>query len=1835
MKYAALLLSLLCTALAAMPLRALAQDSPGEATSVDASTSGTANTTAGDMAISPDNGDINPGDVITITFPNPMVPAAQIDMGNQTPPFFSTPKVDGTFLWKSQTEGEFTVSNVVAGANVHFTLDPALKDVTGTPFKVPEWSADFTTPVFSISTDTESRTNLTAQPRIPLKTTYDVLLTEVATHAWIQDRDSRAHFPVEIIQTTDGPPEANEFQVMPSDALPPNHTYDLVVEGLQESKGRQPLPYPDVFPLGDTHNLHIDWVGAFNQALDTPLIRVKFNDTIPPESLKPGMVQIVPDVPNASFVADGDEVDITGDFDLTQHYQINVSPDLLGERGYGLPREGMWHATFPPRQPSISFPGPQIYLRSSGQLHFAFEESHVPTVTWKLASIPLEKLPAVIDRLTEFNDSEKDPLTGGTIPDPKTGDDKQKQTELLVDAFKLPVVLTGTCAEANSQTDELRQVTAPLPSGGTLTGPHLIEASATLPDGRIAGGRALVFFSDYILTQKRSTTQAFLRVSKMSDAQPIAGITVRALNSDSIETARATTDANGIATFTLGALFPPKESQTQYFVAYTATGLAVGLADGSTYEAGSAGGAYTQDFTALITDRNLYRPGEEVKIKGILRDAAGTDVALPPAGTVVHWQITQGDDGKVVGEGSSPVSAAGAFEGSWQIPAKSPLGECTLAVDHRDGRAYFDIEEYRVPLFSAELDTKTEVGTTAHAQVSSIFFHGGANVGARVHWTAAWTASSDNCNTYQQIGPVLDVDNAPSQTVQGDTKLDGNGQAAITCDSPFASNAAVGASSITWHADVTSIDGQTLASGATQNFSSTPVLLAVTADEKMDKPRGVTAKITANDPDQKPVAQPVNVTADLYHVITRTVKEQVAPLVLQFHNTDEFTKVATQQAVAPSTINFSATETGRYVVAVHAAGSPITATETTVTGDEPAEMPVENETTFSLTARDRPWVPGDNAVFTVQAPFAGVAWVCIETDKILDTMLVPLSGNAARIEIPVKKEYAPNATVAVYLTKPGGDSALPAERFAVAPLNVRRPDRELNLAWDLAKTDVRPGERVSGAVLASSENKPVAGADLAVFAVDDSVLQLGGWTLPDLPGTFYPPNPHTVSSYQSLAEYIEQIDAKGPFQKGFIIGDGGEGATPNVTNLRKEFKTLAFWQGSIKTGADGRASFDFQAPDNLTAYRLVALGQTTDGRFGGDASKTVTISKPLMIDPALPRFVRDGDEVELRAVVRQSFADSTAVTAKCTTDATLEADASLTGTAARNAPLVLRFKAKIHDPDLKPIKVRFDAASTSDPSMADAVEITIPVGAPTVVRREGAAGQFTGPNFNPATVMPKDWTQGRGKYSVTVSTSSWMPAIAGIPTILDYPHGCFEQITSKLLCYSLMANLMDYLPGTEARLGIYKTIFQQGIAQMSDGLLTDGRLPYWPGGTQGNDFVTCQACWALNEAAAAGFDIPDGLTDKLADAVKKIAAGPSDSTTRAFALFVLADMKKGDDLADTANDIYLHRVDMDYDGRAMLAIAMHQLNIMPDQKLQLLREIDKTIVPTAFKPANFGSMDRTEGIVAMAMETINPPNFTPAKKAEVQKRLLHIMDSASILSTQENLWLLLAFKSMLDATPSSGLGKPQPAADTLSRNGASEAWGQLDESGSAGLTLGNAFQIAGLNGSTLTYLMQSNYTMPQLDTPRVDRGFRVERVVRNLSANARTGTTAAPFRIGDQLLVTYRIYTAKQQYYVALEDSLPAAFETVNPNLAEVGQFYTIPAPDPGDQLLEVSHSELRDRSTLLYFDDFAPGPGVYSILVRVTAAGTFRWPATQITPMYDSRFSGLSESSVCNVSAE
>jgi hypothetical protein len=64
-------------------------------------------------------------------------------------------------------------------------------------------------------------------------------------------------------------------------------------------------------------------------------------------------------------------------------------------------------------------------------------------------------------------------------------------------------------------------------------------------------------------------------------------------------------------------------------------------------------------------------------------------------------------------------------------------------------------------------------------------------------------------NAYGEVGPRLDPEGEQTKPIEGDAKLDGRGFASLECESPFAANAAIGRCTVSWRAEVTSVEGQT------------------------------------------------------------------------------------------------------------------------------------------------------------------------------------------------------------------------------------------------------------------------------------------------------------------------------------------------------------------------------------------------------------------------------------------------------------------------------------------------------------------------------------------------------------------------------------------------------------------------------------------------------------------------------------------------------------------------------------------------------------------------------------------------------------------------------------------------------------------------------------------------------------------------------------------------------------------------------------------------------------------------------------------------------------------
>ncbi|MCP3694405.1 MAG: hypothetical protein GY917_19525, partial [Planctomycetaceae bacterium] len=172
--------------------------------------------------------------------------------------------------------------------------------------------------------------------------------------------------------------------------------------------------------------------------------------------------------------------------------------------------------------------------------------------------------------------------------------------------------------------------------------------------------------------------------------------------------------------------------------------------------------------------------------------------------------------------------------------------------------------------------------------------------------------------------------------------------------------------------------------------------------------------------------------ANIFRVITRTVKEKVGEGLYRYRNFDEHLQVSTitgrtpGKEANPVIVNVGGIP-GRYVaVASLEAGGPRCSAPITLAGEARATYPQHTAGSFTIKTDKEHYRPGETASLALEAPFAGKAWVSMETDRILEQFVVDLEHNASRIDLPIKPEYFPNVYATIHLVRAGGVDRIPA-----------------------------------------------------------------------------------------------------------------------------------------------------------------------------------------------------------------------------------------------------------------------------------------------------------------------------------------------------------------------------------------------------------------------------------------------------------------------------------------------------------------------------------------------------------------------------------------------------------------------------------------------------------------------------------------------------------------------------------------------------------------------------------------------------------------------------------------
>lgn len=82
--------------------------------------------------------------------------------------------------------------------------------------------------------------------------------------------------------------------------------------------------------------------------------------------------------------------------------------------------------------------------------------------------------------------------------------------------------------------------------------------------------------------------------------------------------------------------------------------------------------------------------------------------------------------------------------------------------------------------------------------------------------------------------------------------------------------------------------------------------------------------------------------------------------------------------------------------------------------------------------------------------------------------------------------------------------------------------------------------------------------------------------------------------------------------------------------VRQNLNETAFFYPDLKTDLEGNVNFEFTSPEALTKWKLMFLAHTKDAR-AATLEKEVVTQKEFSVTPNYPRFLREGDELNLQS----------------------------------------------------------------------------------------------------------------------------------------------------------------------------------------------------------------------------------------------------------------------------------------------------------------------------------------------------------------------------------------------------------------------------------------------------------------------------------------------------------------------------------------------------------------------------------------------------------------------------
>lgn len=1246
----------------------------------------------------------------------------------------------------------------------------------------------------------------------------------------------------------------------------------------------------------------------------------------------------------------------------------------------------------------------------------------------------------------------------------------------------------------------------------------------------------------------------------------------------------------------------------------------------------------------LESDRGIYRPGETVHLKGIARELALDGSARVPSKREIGVKVEDGQ-GAAIFQENLTLSEFGGFHFDVALGPEAATGDyyVTATLGKQRFRQTFSVEEIKPVTFEIEASRAPQsmkLRASTKLALTARYLFGAPVAGARVSYQIDRRQKSMSFPGYDQysFSDWSEVEWTPWW--ESDRYSDFVSEATTETDE-------AGRFSVTVHDDSKELNSPqdylvraTVRDSADQEVTKTLVIAAHPTDfylgvqpvswvQKVDVPFGVQALAIA--PDGTRVGSDAELVLERVRWECGTRDNPYGYGSCQRRRTQvdkRKVKIAAEGVLLEQLV---AKTPGEFVVRVEAKdskGKPVRASSSVwVIGLGETSWGSDLESRIDLIASKKSYAPGEVALVVPQTSTEGATMlVTIERNGILETRVETTNEASTGLSIPITEAHAPNVyvSVAVLRGRRGDtDGERPQLKLGIANLPVTFAKQRLKVQVVTEATDFEPGQPVQGKLVVTNHDGSPARAEVALSAADEGVLQLIAYETPDPLTSMYAPWGLGIETSSNWNRVLRQQNAPqgGEGEEGSDSGGSHEGA------LRSRFVASAYWNPSLVTDEKGEARFEFKAPDNLTAFRIMAAAADAGMRFGS-ADARIRVRKDLTILPILPRFVTIGDKIEIGAVVHNYTGERGSIEVRIDLQGAEPRQKVEKVSVAPNGEAVVKVPVTVTGVDALQMKAHARLGTAKDGLLQ-----VVPIEHPHVKTVETLFDDRGTRHDSVSLSWADSLDAAQSSVEVTVDRTGLASLAPGLRYLIRYPYGCLEQTMSALVPLLKVRDLAVSLEVQELQGEKLDTYIKLGIAKVIRHQQPDGHFSLWPG-SRSYPHLTVYALWGLNEAKRAGVRVEkralelglDALRGWVNDGARTL--GPGDETaTMAMAAFVLADLGQVDPGLNAR--LFAARGALPTYGKAFLLRAMARAKAPVADLAALTSELEASVDTSKqgavvrerlkYDAHYWGSDARSTAMVLSAL-------LERAPAASLVPRLvsgLRGMRSESRWeSTQDNMYALVALSDYArseaggQADVTIRLGDEVIAKQTLKGSAVLRVQRTL-----AKVARGSAFRVEA--SAPVQALAVITKVTPELRASAVDHGFDVRRDY----LDVQTERPVSEAKIGDLVKVRVRISSAAARRYVAVSDPLPSGFASVNTRLATESD-----ANDVGGQWMQWDHRALRDERTDWFIDDMTQGERVLEYVMRATHAGSFSAAPTRVEEMYTPHVMGHAASTVLTV---